>query len=71
MLRTPDSRFDDLPGWPYLPQHLQPLGVDGPRMAVVDEGMDGHQLDRRDALQQFAGHVATPALNSATRSVAL
>jgi pimeloyl-ACP methyl ester carboxylesterase len=38
MLHTPDSRFDDLPGWPYLPQHLQPLGADGPRMAVVDAG---------------------------------
>lgn len=38
MLRTPDSRFTDLPGWPYPPQHAQPLGADGPRMAYVDEG---------------------------------
>lgn len=38
MLRTPDSRFADLPGWPYPVQYMQPLGADGPRMAVVDEG---------------------------------
>jgi len=38
MLRTPDSRFADLPGWPSTPQYAQPLGADGPRMAVVDEG---------------------------------
>lgn len=38
MLRTPDSRFADLPGWPFTAQFVQPLGADGPRMAVVDEG---------------------------------
>ena len=41
MLRTPDSRFADLPGWPYPAQYAQPLGVDGPRMAYVDEGPRG------------------------------
>ena len=41
MLRTPDSRFADLPGWPYPVQYAQPLGVDGPRMAYVDEGPRG------------------------------
>jgi len=38
MLRTPDSRFADLPGWPDVARHAQPLGADGPRMAYVDEG---------------------------------
>jgi pimeloyl-ACP methyl ester carboxylesterase len=38
MLRTPDSRFADLPGWPHAPQYLHPLGPDGPRMAYVDAG---------------------------------
>ncbi len=38
MLRTPDSRFADLPGWPYPPQYAHPLGADGPRMAYVDVG---------------------------------
>jgi pimeloyl-ACP methyl ester carboxylesterase len=38
MLRTPDDRFADLPGWPYAPRYAQPLGADGPRMAYVDEG---------------------------------
>ena len=38
MLRTPDSRFADLPGWPRPPQYLHPLGLDGPRMAFVDAG---------------------------------
>ena len=41
MLRTPDSRFADLPGWPYPTQYAQPLGVDGPRMAYVDAGPRG------------------------------
>ena len=41
MLRTPDSRFADLPGWPYPAQYAQPLGVDGPRMAYVDAGSRG------------------------------
>ncbi len=38
MLRTPDSRFADLPGWPHAANHVHPLGVDGPRMAFVDQG---------------------------------
>lgn len=34
-LRTPDDRFNALPGWPYAPHHLQ----QGPlRMHYVDEG---------------------------------
>ena len=49
-LRTPDERFAGLPGWPYVPQYIhplgqplgqpsgQPLGDSGPRMAYVDEG---------------------------------
>lgn len=41
MLRTPDSRFADLPGWPYPPQYAHPLGADGPRMAYVDAGPRG------------------------------
>jgi pimeloyl-ACP methyl ester carboxylesterase len=41
MLRTPDSRFADLPGWPYPPQYAHPLGMDGPRMAYVDAGPRG------------------------------
>jgi pimeloyl-ACP methyl ester carboxylesterase len=38
MLRTPEARFDGLPGWPYPPLYAHPLGVDGPRMAYVDAG---------------------------------
>ncbi len=38
MLRTPDERFANLPGWSYEPKYAQPLGDDGPRMAYVDEG---------------------------------
>jgi pimeloyl-ACP methyl ester carboxylesterase len=41
MLRTPDSRFADLPGWPYPALYVQPLGADGPRMAYVDAGPRG------------------------------
>ncbi len=37
-LRTPDSRFDGLAGWPYAAHYAQPLGEDGPRMAYIDEG---------------------------------
>jgi haloalkane dehalogenase len=36
MLRTPDDRFTDLPGFPYEPTYL--TTSDGLRMAVVDEG---------------------------------
>ena len=35
ILRTPDSRFDGLPGWPYEPRYTD---VDGLRLARVDEG---------------------------------
>ncbi|HET6508038.1 MAG TPA: haloalkane dehalogenase [Baekduia sp.] len=36
ILRTPDERFADLPGWPYESRHAE-VG-DGLRMAYVDEG---------------------------------
>lgn len=35
VVRTPDSRFTDLAGWPYLPHYVD---VDGLRVARVDEG---------------------------------
>ena len=38
LLRTPDDRFANLPGWPYAPHYAQPLGAEGPRMAYADEG---------------------------------
>lgn len=34
-VRTPEERFADLPDWPYAPQYV---GVDGLRMAYIDEG---------------------------------
>jgi len=36
VLRTPDDRFEDLPGFPYPPSYAQTS--DGLRMAYVDEG---------------------------------
>ena len=36
VLRTPDERFADLPGWPYEPRYA--TTSDGLRMACVDEG---------------------------------
>jgi haloalkane dehalogenase len=40
ILRTPDDRFADLPGFPYEPRHAQVPDPDGGtlRMAYVDEG---------------------------------
>lgn len=35
VLRTPDERFGDLPGWPYAPHYLE---IDGLRLHYVDEG---------------------------------
>lgn len=35
VVRTPDERFDDLPGWPYPAHYAE---VDGLRLARVDEG---------------------------------
>ena len=37
-LRTPDSRFDGLPDWPYAARYAHPLGDAGPRMAYIDKG---------------------------------
>lgn len=38
-LRTPDDRFNDLPGWPYEPLYLDSLpGFGDLRMHYVDEG---------------------------------
>ena len=37
--RTPDDRFDNLPGWDYPPNYIDDLaGYDGLRMHYVDEG---------------------------------
>ena len=36
VLRTPDERFTDLPGWPWEPRYA--TTADGLRMAYVDEG---------------------------------
>jgi pimeloyl-ACP methyl ester carboxylesterase len=39
LLRTPDERFRDLPGWPWAPRYLDNLpGLDGARLHYVDEG---------------------------------
>ena len=35
VLRTPDERFAELPGWPYAPRYAE---VDGIRIHYVDEG---------------------------------
>lgn len=38
-LRTPDTRFDGLPDWPFAPRYVEDLkGFDGLRMHYVDEG---------------------------------
>ena len=38
-LRTPDARFDDLPGYPYIPHYAEDLpGFAGLRMHYLDEG---------------------------------
>jgi haloalkane dehalogenase len=34
-VRTPDSCFASLPGWPYAPEYVE---IDGLRQAYVDEG---------------------------------
>ena len=39
VLRTPDDRFANLPGWPYAPHYVDGLpGFDAMRMHYVDEG---------------------------------
>ena len=38
-LRTPDDRFENLPGWSYAPRYMDDLaGYEGLRMHYVDEG---------------------------------
>ena len=40
-LRTDDSRFEDLPDWPYSPKYLDSLpGYEGLRMHYINEGPD-------------------------------
>ena len=39
ILRTPEERFDNLPGFPYSPRYIENLkGYDGMRMHYLDEG---------------------------------
>lgn len=39
VLRTPDDRFSDLPGWPFAPRYVQDLPeLEGLRVHYVDEG---------------------------------
>ena len=40
VLRTPDERFANLPGYPFEPHYLH---VDGVRMHYVDEGLRNRQ----------------------------
>ena len=35
VLRTPDDRFADLPGWPFAPRYVED---EGPRIHYIDEG---------------------------------
>jgi len=35
VLRTPDDRFHDLPGYPFAPHYLESAGI---RIHYVDEG---------------------------------
>jgi hypothetical protein len=38
-LRTPDARFQDLPGYPWAPHYREDLpGYEGLRMHYLDEG---------------------------------
>lgn len=43
LLRTPDERFRDLPGWPFAPRYAEVPSGDGGRLRVhyVDEGPRG------------------------------
>ncbi|MGQ3075364.1 MAG: haloalkane dehalogenase [Ferrovibrionaceae bacterium] len=42
ILRTPETRFADLPGFPWVPHYVEDLdGFAGLRMAYVDEGPKG------------------------------
>jgi haloalkane dehalogenase len=39
VMRTPDERFSDLPGYPYAPHYIEDLhGFEGLRMHYLDEG---------------------------------
>jgi hypothetical protein len=37
-LRTPDTRFEGLPGWPYAPRHVE---IDGLRQAATPSTCTG------------------------------
>lgn len=55
MLRTPDSRFDSLPGWPYPPHYLEGLPeLYGARLHYVDIPAQGEEQGSDPRLHQTA-----------------
>jgi pimeloyl-ACP methyl ester carboxylesterase len=44
-LRTPEDRFEDLPGWPWEPRYVDDLpGLEGVQVHYVDEGRGVHGM---------------------------
>ena len=41
MLRTPDSRFENLPDYPFAPNYVE---IDGYRMHYLDEGPENGEV---------------------------
>lgn len=69
-MRTSDVRFDDLPGFPYQPRHVE---VDGHRLARIDEG-DGHPVVIIHGVPTWSylwRSVLPPLLSSGHRSSAI
>ena len=66
--RTPDDRFEGLPGWPYEPRYLE---QDGLRMHFVDEGAgDPVLLLHGEPTWAFLYRKLIPALSAVARVVA-
>jgi hypothetical protein len=57
VLRTPDERFENLPGYPWAPRYTE---VDGLRVHHVEDGPAGADPGGLRALGQAGGAAAEP-----------
>lgn len=54
-VRTDDSRFVDLPDWPYQTRYVENLsGCEGLRMHYIDEGPKGCERDAGTAPREMS-----------------
>ncbi len=74
ILRTPDERFDNLPGFAYAPSYMEDLpGYEGLRLHYVDEGPRGSKHSflclHREPTQSYLHRRMIPVFTTAGHRV--